>query len=178
MMTTFRSILLMSIMAAASASASVISFTFTGACSDCYGGAGNALGTLTLSATYTLGSPITNANFSSFTYNGTNLQGPFTITNSTPDLSVSGSLPLSLPGTATISIDGFVGGNFYEFNTSTSGAWSVTMPGTDMGTVSSFSAQSTGAPEPATIALLGLGLLFVIGRRSRWLLKIGLRSRE
>jgi hypothetical protein len=149
------------------ASASTISYDFTGACSDCYGGSGNAYGTLVLSATYTPGSPITTSNFVSFTYDGTNLLGPFTITNSSPDLSVSGSIPSVLPSAATVSIDAVVNETFLEFNTNTDGAWSVTNPPTDMGTLSSWSAVSTSAPEPGTSGLLGLGLIaaLVLGRR-------------
>ena len=76
-------------------------FDFVGACSDC---SGNGTGTLELTGGYVQGSAITVSNFVSFTYNGTDLFGPFTILAGAPGLHASGSIPSVLPAVATVSI--------------------------------------------------------------------------
>ena len=58
-------------------------FTFTGACTDCYDGHASVSATLVLS-NYTLGSAIGVGNFVSFTYNGSDLILPFTVTRQLP----------------------------------------------------------------------------------------------
>ena len=132
---------------------SSVTYNFTGACSDCYGGHGNATATLTLSG-YTLGSAFNASNFVSFTYTGTDLLPTFTITSLSPGLMASGTLPSSLPGYANVSVSS----SSYFFSSMSDGTWSAGRPILgDRGTVGTYSAL----PEPATMGMLGFGLLGV-----------------
>jgi MYXO-CTERM domain-containing protein len=132
----------------------VTTYNFTGTCSDC---SGTGTATLTL-GNYTLGQPITTSNFISLTYNGTNLQGAFTIPTGAPNLSVSGSIT-TVPGTNNVTVVSSLF-NSVVFNSSTTGSWFVGLG--DAGTTSVWTAASptpTPTPAPPTIVLLAMGLL-------------------
>jgi hypothetical protein len=147
--------------AAVPASASVIGIAlpneilFTGVCGDC---AGDALAVLTLKTSNTAGASLTGSNFVSFSYFGTNLVNPFTIDNGDPGFFVSGNLPAALPDTANITIEG----DGYTFVSQLSGTWSVSVPLQLVAADNGLSSAYTGAPEPATMALVGLGLTAVV----------------
>jgi hypothetical protein len=125
-------------------------FTFHGTCSDC---SGTATATLVLS-NYTLGQAITGANFVSFTYNGTNLQVPFTITASTLQ-SVSGSMT-TIPGANTFEV---VASNLneIEFESQVNGSWFCGLG--DSGTLGTWTGAPPTTPAPPTSLLVGVGLL-------------------
>jgi len=124
-------------------------FYFTGACSDC---SGIGTGILTLTGNYVQGTSI-NPDFVSFQYNGTNLQGPFTILAGGGTDAI-GIIPVSLPSTATISISN----NLFYFDSSTDGFWQLGPNNEgDYGFTSSWSAST--APEPVAAELAGLGLV-------------------
>ena len=145
----------------ASATIALEAFDFTGTCTDCVG---EGTGTLLLLSGYTLGSPITTDNFYAFDYSSSILNPGITIGHNSSDLIVSGSLPSTLPGTATVNISG--GG--YDFSSSVTGAWSVNaIEVLDYGPSSVWSVQgaTSTVPEPATIGMLGVGLLaFALAR--------------
>jgi hypothetical protein len=126
-------------------------FNFIGQCTDCSGSAAAQLEV----KNYTDGTSLTAANFVSFTYDGTNLLSPFTIT-SAQLLGISGSIGPGLPGSFTVSIASLIPN--LQFQSSTSGSWSVTSTAQtpdDFGSSSSYSV----VPEPVSMALLGTGLL-------------------
>jgi hypothetical protein len=149
--------------------ASTTTYNFSGTCTDC---SGTATATLVLS-NYTLGTPITSSNFVSFTYNGTNLTGPFTITSGSPGLFVSGSIN-TIPGPNNFSVS--VGINTIaaqnrstvshavasnSFFSNTNGNWSVGVIPFDFGTNGVWGAAIAVTPAPPTSVLLVLGLLAV-----------------
>jgi hypothetical protein len=139
-------------------------FNFTGACTDCFSGEGNATATLTLTGNYTLGSAITGTNFVSFAYTGTDLLSAFTISDSDTNLSVSGSMT-TIPGFNSLDVQS----NNGIFDSQTVGGFWCAGSGclSDFGTAGTFSQASVGTPEPATFGLLGLGLagFALLGRR-------------
>lgn len=120
-------------------------FQFTGACSDC---TGNGIGILTLQ-NYTQGRLLQPGNFVSFTYTS-NLTN-FTITPSSTSFSVNGSLPASLPATASVQI----AGNGILFFSLTNGSWCAGPScGLDTGTSSTWGPPSapptiSASPAPA-----------------------------
>ncbi len=84
-----------------SARASKVEYDFSGICTDCTGTAAAQL----VLQNYTPGTALTAANFVRFTYDGTNLLRPYTITAA--ELSgVSGAIPTTLPPYAMIGIYG------------------------------------------------------------------------
>ncbi len=162
-------VLVCSLAASASAgSISTVTFNWTGICADC---TGTATGTLQLAGTYTLGTPITTSNFVSFTYNGTDLLGGFTIT--APSF-VEGMIS-NLPGQN----DFFLIGGQVEFGTGAyspqGSSWCAGGPfgscsapqdyGSTSVTNSSVYSQATGTPEPGTFYLLAAGGAALLLRR-------------
>jgi MYXO-CTERM domain-containing protein len=139
-----------------SAAPSTTTFNFSGTCSDC---SGTATASLVLAGSYTLGTPITSSNFVSFTYNGTNLTGPFTYTPSTVNFSVSGSIT-NIPGSNAFVVAG--GNNSLDFITNTNGTWFVGL--SDQGTAGTWSMPGSSVsptPAPPTSIWLLIGLMSV-----------------
>ena len=137
----------------ASAAPGTITFTFSGTCTDC---SGTASASLVLAGSYTLGTPITSSNFVSFTYNGTNLTGPFTYTPGTPNFMVSGSLT-NIPGANALYV---LANNDIFFTSGLNGNWSVGQ--TDLGTAGTWSMAGgsvSPTPGPPTVILLVIGLM-------------------
>jgi hypothetical protein len=140
-----------------SATNSTITYNFTGTCTDC---SGTATATLTVVGSYTLGTTLSSSNVVSFTYNGTNLLPAFTITPSSPNFFVNGSIT-NYPGQNFVAINssqtdesGFV--------SNLSGSWDAGAVG-DFGSVSIWGAATPATPAPSSIILLALGLAMLTG---------------
>jgi hypothetical protein len=160
-------VLMLAMTQSSSAVVSTITYNFSGTCTDCRG---TATATLVLVGGYTLGTPITGSNLVSFTYNGTNLQGPFTYTPSTPGFSVTGSMT-NIPGFNTFSI---VSNSGLFFSSTTSGTWLVNV--TDQGTAGTWSLPG-GSPPPATPAPPTV-ILLVAGLMSLAVFRVWQRQRQ
>ena len=143
-------------------------FTFTGNCTiDC---TGTATGTLTLSGGYVSGNAIA-ASFLSFQYAST--FSNFTILSSDPGLLVFGSLPVTLPGAADITIFSNSVGDLFESHSD--GSWCVNdtqncsfFQNTDFGDQGGFASAQNGVPEPSSVLLVAsgvAGLIFASKRR-------------
>jgi hypothetical protein len=130
---------------------------FTGTCTDCNSGNPNNPATAILDLSDS-GSTLSNSDFVSLTYTGTDLIPGFEITSSDPTLEVSGSIPGALPGPALVDI---FTSDSYWFETQVDGSWDVVLTATlgDYGSVSTWSTTAASAPEPNTVALLGAALI-------------------
>jgi len=163
MSTHYKALIFMAVLVAIPASAnSIIAlelFNYTGTCADC----AFSTGTLELIAGYTPGTPVTSSNFFDFTYTSNLLN--FAINQNDPGFSVSGDLPATLPGPATLVIED----NAWEFSSSATGSWFVSNLSTDdFGPANSWSAVSGSVvPEPSAIAMLGLGLAAMVRMKAR-----------
>jgi hypothetical protein len=115
---------------------------------------------LTVVGSYTLGTTLSSSNVVSFTYNGTNLLPAFTITPSSPNFNVSGSIT-NYPGQNTVFINSTLT-NASGFESGTNGSWSAGSEG-DFGTVSLWGAAAPATPAPSSIVLLALGLAMITG---------------
>jgi len=154
-----------------SANTNTITYNFSGTCQDC---SGTATATLTVTGNYTLGTTLTSANVVNFTYNGTNLNGPFTITPSSPNFFVSGSIA-NYPGQNTMSISSVqnvpdftsnnpgpnVPNSNLGFFSSTNGSWGVGLA--DFGSVSIWGTPVSPTPAPSAGILLAVGLVMLTG---------------
>jgi hypothetical protein len=134
----------------------ISTFNFFGDCSDCTG-QGHAL--LTLSG-YTLGTAVNTTNFVSLTYAGSNLIGPFTITNA--DIvaggSVSGEIGPPLPGAYNLFL--FDNSSLTrEFISNTGGFWCAGISCNDDFGGNGVWSVATSVPEPASVALLAAGVV-------------------
>ena len=128
-------------------------YLWSGLCSDC---TGTATATLTLH-TYLQGTPILSTNFVSFTYDGTDRAGAYTILPAALS-SIAGNIPLSLPSVADFQI--VSSGALPTFATHADGSW--VLGNDDFGASSSFSP----APEPASYALVA-GALVLLATATR-----------
>jgi len=159
-------IALVGVLAAAETGSAAVStsvtYSFTGTCSDCSG----ETASLTLQ-NYTLGQPITSANFVSFTYSSSVTS--LTITPATnPTFSITGALPVALPGPSASTViianqssaDGFWG-----FIAQTSGTWCAG-PNCedDSGTNGIWNGAAAPPTTPVvnTFALTSLGLILIL----------------
>jgi len=134
-----------------------ITYNFSGTCQDC---SGTATATLTVVGTYALGTALSSSNVVSFTYNGTNLLSPFTMTPSSPNFYVSGSIA-NYPGTNNVTIQ-TTQSNSSNFFSSTNGSWAVGNL-SDFGSVSIWGTPVPPTPAPSAGILLALGLVMLTG---------------
>jgi hypothetical protein len=136
---------------------SSVAYSFIGTCTDCT----NETATLTL-RNYTLGQPITNSNFVSFTYNS-NLIGNKTITPAgNPDFGITGALPATLPGPSLTTVFILDSANdYWEFQARDNGAWCAGCA-LDIGTNGIWNLATPVAPVTGTLALTSFGLIFLI----------------
>jgi len=158
-------ILLVCILAAVQASSATniatttATYQFTGQCSDC---SGTGIGQLTVQ-NYTLGQPLNNTNFVSFSYSS-NLVS-YTV-GSGNFLNLTGTLPASLPAPATVEVQG----SNYTLLSNASGAWSV--GGTqqaDTGSSSTWGLPGSTVPALSVPAMIGLAAM--MGLLGAFLLK-------
>lgn len=150
-------------------------FNFSANCVDCAEGAQQEAYGVTAHLTlqnYVQGNSIQSSNFVSFTYDGSNLlPGGFTITSDTLN-DINGSIPLSLPDEANFYIEG----NGFYFASYVGEGWNTgtsfvpTLVNLDFGNSHTWSG-ATAVTEPASLALVGLGLLGLAGARRRSLVK-------
>ena len=139
-----------------SGTVNTIIYNFSGTCQDC---SGTGTATLTVVGNYTLGTTLSSSNVVSFTYNGTNLIGPFTITPSSPNFYVNGSIT-NYPGTNNVTIQSSQSNNSGFFS-NTNGNWAVGLA--DFGSVSIWGSPVSPTPAPSAGILLALGLVTLTG---------------
>ncbi|MBI4908482.1 MAG: PEP-CTERM sorting domain-containing protein [Acidobacteria bacterium] len=129
---------------------------FSGVCADCEG---NGLGTLEVTG-FTPGSPftLTLSNFVSFSYAGTDILPPFTITSPT---TAEGLIGPGFPGAYDVIIED----SLFSFQSTISGFWSIGEPSRDFGFVSAY---NVAIPEPSAFGMMAAGfagLLAAVRRR-------------
>jgi hypothetical protein len=149
--------------------ATLQTFNFTGVCTDCEG---SVTATLTLQ-NYTLGTPITNENFSELFYGGSNLLPAFFISKLMENFTFAeGSIPAGLPGFANVSVFG----TEHAFFSGVEGSWNVGIviqiedPGdgfVDLDFGGQGTWNGTAVPEPGSMALLGSAGLALLALRRR-----------
>ena len=134
--------------------ASAGTITFTGTCTDC---SGTVTATLVLTDS---GAVLSTADFVSFTYGGSNLLSSYTILDTDPGVTISGSIVGPFPSTETVSIS-----NAGFFFTSTAGGeadghWNTGTQNIlqDFGTNGVYNAATSATPEPGTWAMLASAL--------------------
>ena len=153
-------------------------FNFTGTCSDCILSSPPVIATLVLED-YTAGAAIAIANFVEFTYNGSDIVDPFTVTRDTfyPEFSdtVSGAIPAA-GGAAAFRISF---GDVIGFESTTSGIWFACAPGSGVynaGSCSLFRHNDVGigawsasapVPEPASMLMMAIGVAGLAGMAMR-----------
>jgi hypothetical protein len=144
----------------------VVTYVFTGQCSDCYEGQGNATATLSLQ-NYTPGDVIAPGNLVSFTYDGTDMHSAFTITATDAldvnNFGIGGSIPATLPAFAYFNIS-YSGAGYEQFYSWDDGHWVV--GAADYGTNGTWIGGKDTVPEPGGLFLMTAGLA-AIGLR-RW----------
>jgi hypothetical protein len=148
-----------------------ITFTFSGVCDDCLGNGPNGQGTATLVLTdYIQGQEIQAGNLVSFTYDGSDVIPPFTI--SADDFQyggyIQGIIPTGLPAYANFAIGSPYGPTF---ESNDSGSWRV-MVASDIGSSGLWggSSPTTGGavPEPGAFLLTAGGIAAMCARRWRF----------
>ena len=139
---------------------------FSGNCEDCASALRRpdfAVTAMLVLQNYLKGNALTAANFVSFSYDGSNLLQPYSILPSSL-LSVSGSIPLTLPG----ALDFHVTGARNYFDLSTSGRWDTGVARASLDQGGSGTFGPTAVPEPATMLLMGAALVAAgLARRRR-----------
>jgi hypothetical protein len=137
-----------------------VTFSWSGICTDCDGGAQPVTGRLMLTR-FEAGNPLYLYNFVSFTYNGSSILHPFTIASSdasgldgvlTADGTVTTDFQLSFTPAKTTGISPLA---VYSFTVLVDGEWDLA--GFDEGTNGTFRPASS-VPVPATLVLLPFGL--------------------
>lgn len=151
--------------------ATVSTFTFSGNCND---RDGTVIATLMLQ-NYTQPNDITYANLYSFTYNGSNLLGAFTIDRNTPeaDVTINGSM-VDLPGAETFHIE-VAGGGWFDSNldyiwyAGSAPAIFDDRGNTALWEFGGMTLVDDGVPEPGAFLLMAGGMA-LLGVR-RWIVR-------
>lgn len=153
------------------------SYYFSGTCTDC---TGTVTAELTLSGFVDSSDVISQANFRSFSYHGSDLLNAYNVTKNgnngnlaTTEFTldtVSGNLPSSFPGPTDFSVSFHNLNTSGYFGTSQNGNWYTCASGNcldDFGTKGTFSSSAAAVPEPGTLLLVGasLGALSLTRRR-------------
>ncbi len=163
--TLVASVLALSLFAMANSSLANVAATYTeydfvGQCSDCEG---TGQGKLTLQ-NYTVGESFSASNFVSFSYEGTNLLQPYTITANDTNFLVYGHIAVQGYGHDSLYVENWLNFFLVGYGEQASDIWSTgALNNTeDYGTggqLTLVGAQNNSVPEPASVALVALGLI-------------------